>query len=192
MPSHARRLGATSLVIETPREADATPLAETSLTPHQSPHLRWIGPIVAVMACGAILVLLAQLLSGLDVSVVAASALATPPLLIVASLLFSSLSYAALIGYDALGVRAASGKTIPLRTIAVGSFTSYAIGHALGFPLLTAGWVRWRVYGAAGLSLGEVAKLTAVAAMTLWIGMAAALGLGASLGSSQNLPGILR
>ena len=181
MPSHARRLGATSLVIETPREADATPLAETSLTPHQSPHLRWIGPIVAVMACGAILVLLAELLSGLDVSVVAASALATPPLLIVASLLFSSLSYAALIGYDALGVRAASGKTIPLRTIAVGSFTSYAIGHALGFPLLTAGWVRWRVYGAAGLSLGEVAKLTAVAAMTLWIGMAAALGLGASL-----------
>jgi phosphatidylglycerol lysyltransferase len=145
------------------------------------------------MACGAILFLLADLLSGLDFSSVAASAMATPLRLIAVSLLFSAISYTALIGYDVFGVRAATHKAVPLRTVATGSFASYAIGHTLGFPLFTAGAVRWRIYGRAGLTLAEIAKLTAVAAMTLWIGLAAVLGLSASfepqaLASLDRLP----
>ncbi len=135
--------------------------------------------IVAIIA--AMIYLLAELLAGLDFSAVAATALGTPPHVIALSLFFSALSYGALTGYDLFGVRAATDKPIPYRTIAVGSFTSYAIGHTLGFPLFTAGAVRWRIYGAAGLNLAEVAKLTAVAAVTLWTGMAAVLGISAAL-----------
>ena len=135
--------------------------------------------IVAIIA--AMVYLLAKLLAGLDFSVVAASALGTKPHVIALSLLFSALSYCALTGYDVFGVRAATDKTVPFRTIAAGSFTSYAIGHTLGFPLFTAGAVRWRIYGGAGLNLAEVAKLTAVAALTLWTGMAAVLGISATL-----------
>jgi len=135
--------------------------------------------IVAIIA--AMVYLLAKLLAGLDFSVVAASALGTKPHVIVLSLLFSALSYCALTGYDVFGVRAATDKSVPFRTIAAASFTSYAIGHTLGFPLFTAGAVRWRIYGAAGLNLAEVAKLTAVAALTLWTGMAAVLGISATL-----------
>ena len=181
MSTHALRPVAASPAIEAPPVAATVPAAEFSPAPKRHPLLRRAGPAVALVACGALLLLLVDLLSGLDLSAVAASALATPPRLIVLSLLLSAGSYAALVGYDVFGVRAATDKPVPFRTIAVGSFTSYAVGHTLGFPLVTAGAVRWRIYGGAGLTLGEVAKLTAVAALTLWTGMAAGLGASASL-----------
>jgi len=115
----------------------------------------------------------------------------TPARLVALSLAFSVLSYVALVGYDACAVRAATPKRVPFARVALGSFTSYAIGHALGFPLVTAGAVRWRIYGAGGLTVSEVTKLTAVTAITLWLGMAAALGLGALL-EPQALAGLDR
>lgn len=135
-------------------------------------------PFLVAFAIAAMLALFTALVSEIDAGAVAASAAATPWRVFALSLLLSAVSYAALIGYDLCGLRAATDKKIPLPTVALGSFTSYAVGHALGFPLLTAGAVRWRIYGGAGLSLAEVARLTAVAGVTLWLGMAAVLGLG--------------
>ncbi|MFC0220525.1 bifunctional lysylphosphatidylglycerol flippase/synthetase MprF [Pseudochelatococcus lubricantis] len=135
-------------------------------------------PFLVAFAICATLGLFAALIAEIDPGAVIASAAKTPGWLFALSLGLSLVSYAALIGYDLCGLRAATEKRVPMRTVAFGSFTSYAIGHALGFPLLTAGAVRWRVYGRAGLSLAEVAKLTAVAGVTLWLGMAAVLGLG--------------
>jgi len=137
----------------------------------------------------ALAALLLRTLVDLDLAAVAQTALTTPSRLVGLSLALSTLSYAALIGYDAYAVRAATTKAVRFGTVALGSFTSYAIGHALGFPLVTAGAVRWRIYGAAGLTIAEVAKLTAVAGVTLWIGMVAVLALGASL-EPQGLAGL--
>jgi phosphatidylglycerol lysyltransferase len=180
MSPHALHTVATPPDNAAPVSADTIFVAEPFQGVSRHPLLRWAGLAAALVTCGAILVLLADLLSGLDVSAVMADARATPAQMLVLSLLFSAASYAALIGYDVFGIRAATDKSVPFRTIAVGSFTSYAIGHTLGFPLFTAGAVRWRIYGGAGLTLNEVAKLTAVAAMTLWIGLAAVLGFSAS------------
>jgi phosphatidylglycerol lysyltransferase len=181
MSTQALRLVAAAAVTMAPPAADAPRPTETGPAPKRYRHLRWAAPAAAGIACGAIVFLLADLLSGLDLSSVAASALATPLCLIAGSLLFSTISYMALVGYDAFAVRAATEKVVPLPTVAIGSFTSYAVGHTLGFPLFTAGAVRWRVYGRAGLTLAEVAKLAAVSTMTLWIGLAAVLGLSAAL-----------
>ncbi len=196
MSPHALHTVAAHPADTAPLDAATISMPEPSQGVSRHPLLRWAGPAAALVACGAILILLADLLSGLDVSAVMAGARATPAWMLVLSLLFSAVSYAALIGYDVLGVRAATNKTVPFRTIAAGSFSSYAIGHTLGFPLVTAGAVRWRIYGRAGLTLGEVTKLTAVAAMTLWTGMAAVLGLSASfepqaLSSVDRLPAAL-
>jgi uncharacterized membrane protein YbhN (UPF0104 family) len=46
----------------------------------------------------------------------------------------------------------------------------------LGFPLLTGGTVRYRIYGSRGISAGKVASLTVVAGLTFWLGMGAVLG----------------
>ncbi|KLK90486.1 hypothetical protein AA309_25740 [Microvirga vignae] len=142
---------------------------------------RWAVPALPLIILMGLAALLVKIATGFDVQAVMESSVSKPPSLIELSLLFSALSYAALIGYDALALRVVTEKSVPLGQIALGSFTSYAIGHSLGFPLVTAGAVRWRIYGSAGLSLTEVAKLTAVAGLTLWIGMAAVLGLGALL-----------
>lgn len=87
----------------------------------------------------------------------------------------SALSYGLLTGYDALALRQMK-QSIPYRITALASFASYAVSFNLGFPLLTGGAVRYRIYGPAGLSAGKVAGLTIVAGLTFWLGMGAVLG----------------
>lgn len=196
MPAHALRAVEASPVLQPPPVPEAGLPAPAQQPSGPRPLLRRLAPALALAALAGIAALLSRLLSGLDLSAVSAGALATPPALLGLSLLLSGLSYGALVGYDAVAWRAATDKPMRPATIALGSFTSYAIGHTLGFPLVTAGAVRWRVYGAAGLTLAEVARLTAVAAVTLWTGMAAVLGLTASLqpgalAALDRLPAVL-
>jgi phosphatidylglycerol lysyltransferase len=181
MPTNALRVAEANPIVETPAVQVPAKLNAPGPAKRLNPFLKCSAPAIALAAFASLAALLAELLSDLDFSAVAASALNTPLLLIAVSLLFSAVSYGALIGYDAFGIRAATDKHVPFGTIAIGSFTSYAIGHTLGFPLVTAGAVRWRIYGGAGLTLTEVAKLTAVAAITLWTGMAAVVGVSATL-----------
>lgn len=141
----------------------------------------WIGTALTIAVAFGILALLAKLGAEVDIQHVAEGVAATPRAAVGLSLLFSAISYVALIGYDAFGIRTVTDKPVPLRTIALGSFTSYAIGHTLGFPLVTAGAVRWRIYGRAGLSMPDVGRLTAVAGLNLWLGMASVIGLSALL-----------
>ena len=90
---------------------------------------------------------------------------------------FTTLSYIALTGYDALALRHLNAR-VPYRLTALASFTSYAISFTLGFPLVTAGAVRYWLYSSAGLSAGKVASLTVVAGVTFWLGMGLVLALG--------------
>jgi len=88
----------------------------------------------------------------------------------------SALSYLALTGYDALALKHLRLK-VPYRLTALASFASYAVSFTLGFPLVTAGAVRFWIYGPAGLSAGDVASLTVVAGVTFWLGMGLILGV---------------
>jgi uncharacterized membrane protein YbhN (UPF0104 family) len=90
---------------------------------------------------------------------------------------FTTLSYVALTGYDGLALRHLNAR-VPYRLTALASFTSYAISFTLGFPLVTAGAVRYWLYSSAGLSAGKVASLTVVAGVTFWLGMGLVLALG--------------
>ena len=64
----------------------------------------------------------------------------------------------------------------PIRPTALASFTSYAISFTLGFPLITAGTVRYWIYSQVGLTAGKVASLTAIAGVTFWFGNIFVLG----------------
>jgi glycosyltransferase 2 family protein len=67
---------------------------------------------------------------------------------------------------------------VPYRAAALGSFTSYAVGHNVGASVFSGGAVRYRIYSAWGLSVIEVTKICFVAGLTFWLGNAAMLGLG--------------
>lgn len=90
--------------------------------------------------------------------------------------LFTTVSYLALTGYDALALRQLRLK-VPYGRTALASFTSYAISFTLGFPLITAGTVRYWIYSQSGLTAGKVLSLTLIAGITFWLGMALVIGV---------------
>ena len=96
---------------------------------------------------------------------------------IAAAAAFTAVSFLALTGYDALALRQLKLK-VPYPTTALASFTSYAISFTLGFPVITAGTVRYWIYSGRGLSAGKVASLTVIAGLTFWLGMALVIGIG--------------
>ncbi len=89
----------------------------------------------------------------------------------------TAVSFLALTGYDALALRQLR-LHVPYPTTALASFTSYAVSFTLGFPLITAGTVRYWIYSSKGLSAGKVASLTVVAGLTFWLGMILVIGIG--------------
>lgn len=93
-----------------------------------------------------------------------------------AAFLFTAISYLALTGYDAVAIRQLQLK-VHFATTALASFTSYAISFTLGFPLVTAGTVRYWIYSRAGVSAANVASLTLISGITFWLGMVLMIGI---------------
>jgi phosphatidylglycerol lysyltransferase len=89
---------------------------------------------------------------------------------IVAALFCTAVSYLVLTLYDVLALRII-GKPLPWRTAALASFTSYTLSHNLGLALVTGGSARYRVYTAAGLDPGDIARIIATASMAFWSGV---------------------
>ena len=89
--------------------------------------------------------------------------------------LFTATSYLALTGYDAIALRQLKLR-VPYPTTALASFASFSIAFTLGFPLITAGTVRYWIYSQAGLSAAKVASLTVIASVTFWLGMVLIIG----------------
>ena len=93
------------------------------------------------------------------------------------AVLFTVLSYTLLAGYDALALRQLKVQISAIKVI-LASFTSYAISFTLGFPIVTAGTVRYWIYSSSHVSASKVISLTLIAGMTFILGMATVLGIG--------------
>jgi uncharacterized membrane protein YbhN (UPF0104 family) len=128
----------------------------------------------SVLLFGASLVVLWHIVSGIDVNELKSAFTAASFRQIGLAILFTTISYSLLTCYDAIALRQLK-LHIPYRTTALASFTSYAVSFTLGFPLLTAGTVRYWIYSSRGISAGRVASLTVIAGVTFWLGMALVL-----------------
>lgn len=87
-----------------------------------------------------------------------------------AALVLTVASYLALTCYDTIALQVI-GRPLRWLIAATASFTSYTISHNLGLALLTGGSARYRVYTTAGLDLGDVARVSAIAGATFWGGI---------------------
>ncbi len=96
---------------------------------------------------------------------------------IMAAVLLTVVSFLALTGYDGLALHQLKAR-VRYKTTALASFTSYAISFTLGFPLITAGTVRYWIYSQVGLTASKVASLTVIAGVSFWFGMVFVLGAG--------------
>jgi uncharacterized membrane protein YbhN (UPF0104 family) len=95
---------------------------------------------------------------------------AFPPSSIATALGLTAISYLALCSYDYIGVRYIK-RPIPYRRVALAGFLAYSISHSLGFPAVTGGTVRYRLYSRWGCGAVEVAQIMAMAGITLFLGM---------------------
>jgi glycosyltransferase 2 family protein len=91
---------------------------------------------------------------------------------------FVTAGYLTLTFYDLFALRTIGRYEIPYRIAALGSFTSYSVGHNVGASVFSGGAVRYRIYSSWGLSVIEVTKICFVAGLTFWLGNATMLGLG--------------
>ena len=92
------------------------------------------------------------------------------------AILFTAGSFTCLTIYDFLALRTV-GAGQPYATAAKGGALSYAVGNMLGLSLLTGGSVRMRIYGQAGVSPENVARVIAIAALTFWSGIFSLFGI---------------
>ncbi|HEV2559714.1 MAG TPA: lysylphosphatidylglycerol synthase domain-containing protein [Microvirga sp.] len=141
---------------------------------HRQRRFAWIGTAASVILFTTSVVVLWHIVSDVDASELRSAFTAASFRQIGLAVLLTAVSYSLLTCYDALALRQLKIK-VPYRTTALASFTSYAVSFTLGFPLLTAGTVRYWIYSPRGLSAGVVASLTVIAGITFWLGMALVL-----------------
>lgn len=139
--------------------------------------LRWLGIALSLAIALLAIFVLARTFMQIDLGDLRNAIAATSSERFVVAFLCTGVSFLALTGYDALALRQLK-LHVPYTTTALASFTSYAISFTLGFPLITAGTVRYWIYSTKGLSAGKVASLTVIAGLTFWLGMVLVLGIG--------------
>lgn len=91
------------------------------------------------------------------------------------AILFTFLSFAALVGYEysALGL---VGKRLPLPQLALASFVTQSIAHSTGFAFLIGATLRYNFYATKGLGFGDLAKVQVFFTATFTLGVATLAG----------------
>ncbi|MNJ15027.1 Phosphatidylglycerol lysyltransferase [compost metagenome] len=153
-----------------------TEASVTSALPNAAQHLRWIDrlsryrqPIslaVTLLLFTIALIACRHLLSELDIYALHDSLLAVPPAALTGAVLATVVGFIILLGYEWSASRYA-GVQLPLQTLAMGGFSAFAIGNAIGLSLLSGGSVRYRLYARQGVAAAEVARMTLFASLSL-------------------------
>jgi uncharacterized membrane protein YbhN (UPF0104 family) len=144
------------------------------MPPRRRSRWWWLGPLASVVIFGASLVVLWFIVKEIEPGELAGAFANASLRQLGLACGFTALSYLLLTGYDALALKRL-GLSIPYRTTALASFTSYSVSFTLGFPIVTGGTVRYWIYSPKGVRASEVASLTVIAGLTFWLGLGAIL-----------------
>ncbi len=139
---------------------------------------RTVGAVCSLLLFAIVLYVLHRLVDEVKLDDVKTAIAATPWSTLGVALAASAASYVALTGYDWFGIVHIKRREVGYPVAALASFTGYALSYTIGFQLVVAGAVRYRIYAGAGLGAAEVAAITAISALTLWLGIFFTLALG--------------
>lgn len=132
----------------------------------------WLIGVLALALAATVLHALRTLLAQVEYDDIANEITAMPTPRLVWALLATALSFLALSGYDASGLRYV-GVKVKRGTVILISFIAYALGNTIGLGVLTGGAVRMRLYTAAGVEPGKIVSLIAFNAGAFGLGMTA-------------------
>lgn len=143
--------------------------------------LRYLGPVLALAVLALALMVLRDMVEDIHLSDVAAALRSATWVQIALAIAATALSFAALAAYDVLAVRSCIKEPVGLGTALFAGATGYAVSNALGFPVLTGGSVRYRIYSAIGLGVADIGRIVAIAWLTLLLGLVFVVGLAMAL-----------
>jgi len=129
-----------------------------------------LAPILGVVLFAAALWVLHRELHGLAWRDVRAQLDAITHLDLALALGCTAASYGALVGYDVLALRYL-GIDLSLRRTTLAGLVSWAVTNTVGHGWLSGGTVRLRMYGAWGITPGEVTRVVAMSTLTFWAGL---------------------
>jgi phosphatidylglycerol lysyltransferase len=140
--------------------------------------------VFAVVLGGIVLWGLQKASSGISFDAMVTALRATPPTALLGSLAATFLSFVALLGYDFSGLHYAGARP-PFITALLASFCGFAIGNTVGLGAFSGGAVRYRLYSAAGLSPGQIARVIFFIAIAFGVGLATITALGLVLRAEE-------
>ncbi|MFA5122645.1 bifunctional lysylphosphatidylglycerol flippase/synthetase MprF [Zavarzinia sp.] len=138
--------------------------------------LRFAGPVLGVAVLAVALYVLHRMAQEISLHEVKQAMLATPTSHLLLSVGFTAISFMALAAYDVLAVRSSVQGAVSFRTAAFAGAAGYAVSNALGFPIMTGGSVRYRLYSASGLNVADISRVVTLAWVTFWLGSGLVVG----------------
>ena len=148
---------------------------------YRRPSWRWLAVATSLAIIAIAGVTLYRVSGEIELAGVIEALKTQTPQRLLLSCLFVAAGYLTLTCYDVFALRAIGRGHLPYRVAALASFTSYTIGHNVGAAVLTSGVIRYRIYSAWGLSVGEIARIAFITGLTYWLGNAFVLGCGIAL-----------
>jgi phosphatidylglycerol lysyltransferase len=155
---------------------DGGAVARESVGTRVSSALDRLGPLVAIAIFGLAVLVLHRELAAYSYRDITRSIEQLAPSQLLFGIGFTALAYAVFPGYDAVALTYIR-HPLPFRRTALGSFIAYSFSQTLGFPLLTGGSVRYRLWSSWGLSSAEIAKAVSFVAFSFGLGMVAVSGM---------------
>jgi len=147
--------------------------------PATAARRRWraaLAPVGTLLIFATALWVMNRLLADYHYSDIQRAVTSIRPSLLAASLAATVAGYLALVGYDYVAFRII-GKPLPLSTMLVPSFVSFAVSNSAPASVVTAGGVRYRLYAERGLTTLEAAAVAGINVVTYALGLCALAGL---------------
>jgi len=132
--------------------------------------LHGVGPLIALTVFSAAIILLHKNLAQYHFQDIVASLKEIHRSRIFMAIGFTGLSYTILSCYDALALKYI-GKRLPPLNVALTSFISYAFANNTGsLSIIASSSLRYRLYGAWGLSAIDIGRVIVFCMSTFWLG----------------------
>jgi phosphatidylglycerol lysyltransferase len=148
-------------------------------------HLRWIGPLAALLIFTLVTYVLHRELAEFHLRDVLEHLHAIPNRVLLGAIGFTAASYLTLSFYDALALRYLR-KRVSYHRILLVTFIANAFGYNVGFNALTGAAFRLRLYASSGLNATDVATIAGFSSVTTALGLATLAGLSFFLEPAQG------
>ncbi|MCM5556458.1 hypothetical protein [Pleomorphomonas sp. JP5] len=151
--------------------------------------VRWIGPVIAVVLIAGAVWVLWDMATKMSFADIHNAALALPAHRFVLAFVFTFCGLVALATYDLLALHALNyTSSVSLARAVFGGLIANVFANTLGFPLLSGGGARYRIYSMVGVSFSVVARLIVMSWLTMWSGILFVLGLALTLEPTTQYP----